>query len=61
MGVEQAQRRTVVVLSHEHYGLADEAWGHLDEVIEIPMIGTGSSLNLAVAGSLVPYKQAGLA
>ncbi len=58
--VEQAQRRTVVVLGHERFGLPDQAWDHLDEVIEIPMIGTGSSLNLAVAGSLVLYKLAGL-
>ena len=27
---------------------------------EIPVIGTGSSLNVAVAGSLVLYKLAGL-
>ncbi len=54
------KRRTVVVLGHERFGLPDQAWDHLDEVIEIPMIGTGSSLNLAVAGSLVLYKLAGL-
>jgi tRNA (guanosine-2'-O-)-methyltransferase len=29
--------------------------------VEIPMIGTGASLNVAVAGSLVLYKLAGMA
>jgi tRNA G18 (ribose-2'-O)-methylase SpoU len=29
------------------------------DVVEIPMIGTGASLNVAVAGSLVLYKIAG--
>ena len=32
----------------------------LDRVVEIPMVGTGHSLNVAVAGSLVLYKLAGL-
>ena len=32
----------------------------LDGAVEIPMIGTGTSLNVAVAGSLVLYKLAGL-
>jgi tRNA (guanosine-2'-O-)-methyltransferase len=29
-------------------------------VVEIPMVGSGLSLNVAVAGSLVLYKLAGL-
>lgn len=33
----------------------------IDEVVEIPMVGRGSSLNVAVAGSLVLYRLAGLA
>jgi len=40
-----ARRRTVLVL---------------DEAVEIPMIGTGQSLNVAVAASLVLYRLAGL-
>jgi tRNA (guanosine-2'-O-)-methyltransferase len=28
--------------------------------VEIPMLGTGLSLNVAVAGSLIAYKLAGL-
>jgi tRNA (guanosine-2'-O-)-methyltransferase len=59
--LEPARRRTVVLLGHEHYGLPDEAWPVLDEVVEIPMIGRGASLNVAVAGSLVLYRLAGLA
>jgi tRNA G18 (ribose-2'-O)-methylase SpoU len=55
-----ARRRTVVVLGHEHEGIPDEVWDLLDEVVEIPMVGAGSSLNVAVAGSLVLYRLAGL-
>jgi tRNA (guanosine-2'-O-)-methyltransferase len=58
--VAVVRQRTVVLLGHEHFGLPDEAWDFLDEVVEIPMIGVGSSLNVAVAGSLVVYKLAGL-
>jgi tRNA (guanosine-2'-O-)-methyltransferase len=56
-----ASQRTVVVLGHEHHGIPDEAWEQLDEIVEIPMVGSGASLNVAVAGSLVLYKLAGLA
>lgn len=58
--LKPARQVTVVLLGHEHSGLPDEAWDLLDEVVEIPMIGSGSSLNVAVAGSLVLYKLAGL-
>lgn len=56
-----ARTRTVLVLGHEQGGVPDEAWDLLDQVVEIPMIGSGSSLNVAVAGSLVLYRLAGLA
>jgi tRNA (guanosine-2'-O-)-methyltransferase len=59
--LEAARRRTVVLLGHEHFGLPEEAWPLLDDVVEIPMIGRGASLNVAVAGSLVLYRLAGLA
>jgi tRNA (guanosine-2'-O-)-methyltransferase len=59
--LEPATQRTVVLLGHEHYGLPDEAWPYLDETVEIPMIGRGASLNVAVAGSLVLYRLSGLA
>jgi tRNA (guanosine-2'-O-)-methyltransferase len=59
--LDPARQRTVLLLGHEHFGLPDEAWPLLDEVVEIPMVGRGSSLNVAVAGSLVLYRLAGLA
>jgi tRNA (guanosine-2'-O-)-methyltransferase len=44
--------------------LADEASRLVDQTparrVEIPMVGTGASLNVAVAGSLVLYRLAGL-
>lgn len=58
--LEAARKRTVMVLGHEQTGIPPEAVDLLDEVVEIPMIGTGASLNVAVAGSLVLYRLAGL-
>jgi tRNA (guanosine-2'-O-)-methyltransferase len=58
--LRQATRHTVVLLGHEHSGLPAEVWRYLDQVVEIPMLGVGRSLNVAVAGSLVLYKLAGL-
>lgn len=55
-----ANRRTIMVLGHEATGIPPEALDLLDCAVEIPMIGTGHSLNVAVAGSLVLYKLAGL-
>ncbi|MGI5150468.1 TrmH family RNA methyltransferase [Plantactinospora sp. CA-294935] len=55
-----ARRRTIVVLGHESTGIPPEALDSLDAAVEIPMLGTGLSLNVAVAGSLVLYKLAGL-
>ncbi|MEU4716286.1 TrmH family RNA methyltransferase [Micromonospora purpureochromogenes] len=55
-----ARRRTVVVLGHEAEGIPPDALDALDAVVEIPMVGQGLSLNVAVAGSLVLYKLAGL-
>jgi len=52
--------RVVLVLGHEANGIPRTAWPYLDEVVEIPMHGVGNSLNVAVAGSLVLYKLAGL-
>ncbi|MEV6634724.1 TrmH family RNA methyltransferase [Actinoplanes sp. NPDC051470] len=56
-----ADRRTVMVLGHEATGIPPEALDLLDCAVEIPMVGTGPSLNVAVAGSLVLYKLSGLA
>jgi tRNA (guanosine-2'-O-)-methyltransferase len=55
-----ARQRTIAVLGHERDGIPPEALDQLDLAVEIPMIGTGASLNVAVAGSLVLYKLAGL-
>ncbi len=54
-----ARRRTVAVLGHEQVGIPPEAAELLDVAVEIPMIGTGASLNVAVAGSLILYRLAG--
>lgn len=55
-----ARQRTVIVLGHEQHGVPPEALDQIDQIVEIPMVGTGFSLNVAVAGSLVLYKLAGL-
>jgi tRNA (guanosine-2'-O-)-methyltransferase len=54
-----ARQRTIVVLGHEQTGIPAEAVDLLDVAVEIPMIGSGASLNVAVAGSLVLYRLAG--
>jgi tRNA (guanosine-2'-O-)-methyltransferase len=55
-----ARQRTIAVLGHERTGIPPEALDLLDVAVEIPMIGTGATLNVAVAGSLVLYRLAGL-
>jgi tRNA (guanosine-2'-O-)-methyltransferase len=55
-----ADRRTIMVLGHEATGIPPWALDLLDLAVEISMVGTGHSLNVAVAGSLVLYKLAGL-
>ena len=54
-----ARERTIVVLGHERTGIPAEALDLLDVAVEIPMVGSGASLNVAVAGSLVLYRLAG--
>ncbi|MGN6795806.1 MAG: TrmH family RNA methyltransferase, partial [Streptosporangiaceae bacterium] len=54
-----ASRRTIAVLGNEHSGIPPEAVDLLDMAVEIPMVGAGASLNVAVAGSLVLYRLAG--
>lgn len=55
-----AREHTVLLLGHEHLGIPDEVLAEVDECVEIPMVGYGGSLNVAVAGSLVAYRLAGL-
>ncbi|HEY3630352.1 MAG TPA: TrmH family RNA methyltransferase [Jatrophihabitantaceae bacterium] len=55
-----ARQRTVMLLGHEQSGIPAEGLERVDVAVEIPMVGTGASLNVAVAGSLVLYRLAGL-
>lgn len=55
-----ARVSTVLLLGHEHHGVPDDVLAQVDECVEIPMVGWGASLNVAVAGSLVAYRLAGL-
>lgn len=48
------------MLGHEATGNPAEALDLLDGAVEISMADTGSSLNVAVAGSRVLYKLGGL-
>lgn len=45
---------------HVLHGIPPDATDLLDRAVEIPMVGHGTTLNVAVAGSLVLYKLAGL-
>jgi tRNA (guanosine-2'-O-)-methyltransferase len=58
--LEPARERTVVLLGHEHHGVPEAVVETADLCVEIPMVGRGASLNVAVAGSLVLYRLAGL-
>ena len=55
-----AQQRTVLLLGHEQHGIPDGIVAEAHACVEIPMVGRGASLNVAVAGSLVLYRLAGL-
>ena len=59
-GLKPARKRTIMVLGHEQSGIPDEALDSIDYAVEIPMLGTGTTLNVAVAGSMVLYRLAGL-
>ncbi|MDA0179385.1 hypothetical protein OJ997_03680 [Solirubrobacter phytolaccae] len=59
--LEPSAQRTIVLLGHESHGIPEEVIEHADVCVEIPMRGVGHSLNVAVAGSLVAYRLAGLA
>lgn len=59
--LDPVRDRTIVPLGHEQHGVPPEWVEAADECVEIPVIGVGASLNVAVAGSLVVYRLAGLA
>lgn len=58
--LEPAMQRTVVLLGHEWHGVPEAIVETADQCVEIPMVGVGASLNVAVAGSLVLYRLAGM-
>lgn len=58
--LEPAAQRTIVLLGHEWHGIPEEHVAAADMCVEIPMVGQGASLNVAVAGSLVLYRLAGM-
>ena len=58
--VEPLRESAVLLLGHEGEGIPPEALELADDLVQIPMIGIGKSLNVAVAGSLVAYRLAGL-
>jgi len=58
--LEPARQPTVLLLGHENVGVPDNLVRAADEVVQIPMVGVGVSLNVAVAGSLVAYRLAGM-
>jgi tRNA G18 (ribose-2'-O)-methylase SpoU len=47
-------------VTNTYLGVPDDVLAEVDECVEIPMVGWGASLNVAVAGSLVAYRLAGL-
>jgi tRNA (guanosine-2'-O-)-methyltransferase len=59
--LEPARQRTVVLLGHGWRGVPEEQVDAADACVEIPMVGIGASLNVAVAGRLVLYRLAGMA
>ena len=58
--LDPARGPTVLLLGHEHNGIPARWVESADDCVEIPMLGQGASLNVAVAGSLVLYRLAGL-
>jgi tRNA G18 (ribose-2'-O)-methylase SpoU len=59
--LEPTPGRTILLLGHERHGIPPDVLHEADMRVEIPMRGVGHSLNVAVAGSLVAYRLAGLA
>lgn len=59
--LQPARERTIVLLGNESHGIPEDVVADADACVEIPMLGVGASLNVAVAGSLVLYRLAGLA
>lgn len=58
--LKMATEKTIMVLGHEQKGIPDEALEYIDECVEIPMLGVGTTLNVACAGTAVLLRLAGL-
>jgi tRNA G18 (ribose-2'-O)-methylase SpoU len=46
-GLATARNRTIIVLGHDQSGIPPEAMDLVDIVVEIPMVGTSATLNVA--------------
>lgn len=49
-------RPTVIVLGNETRGMSSAWWGACDTTVALPIVGTASSLNVAVTGSIVLHE-----
>jgi tRNA (guanosine-2'-O-)-methyltransferase len=59
--MEPVRRPSILLLGHEHDGVPVNWVERSEACVEIPIVGVEASLNVAVAGSLVPYRMAGMA
>ena len=59
LGEVHVEGPVVILLGHESRCIPEAALSMADVRVEIPMMGVGDSLNVAVAGSLVAYKVRG--
>ena len=50
------RRPTVLLLGDERRGLSESQRALCDQLVRIPMVGAGDSLNVAIAGSLLLYE-----
>lgn len=49
-------RPTAIVLGQERDGVTDEALERMDQLVALPMLGLGASLNVSVAGALFLFE-----
>lgn len=49
-------RPTALLLGNEDFGITEEARTGADELVSIPMMGMGTSLNVSVAGALLLFE-----
>ncbi len=51
----QAQFPMALIVGHERKGLSKKILEYVDDILEIPMLGSKESLNVAVAGGIALY------